>query len=50
VNAYPLAPEMIPAAAVLILFFWRWRNPFTAVGAIIALLLLTPIALHAAGV
>ena len=48
-NAYPLAPQMIPAAVVLLLFFWRWRNAFTAVGAIIALLLLTPVALHAAG-
>lgn len=49
-SAYPLAPQMIPAAAVLLLFFWRWRNAFTAVGAIIALLLLTPVVLALAGV
>ena len=42
--AYESAPEMIPAAAALLIVFWRWRNPFTTVGAIIATVLLFPIA------
>lgn len=50
IEHYPLAPEMIPAAVVLLLAFWKWRNAFTAVGAILAVVLLIPVAGHAVGV
>jgi hypothetical protein len=41
---------MIPAAVVLLLLFARWRNAFTAVGAVLATLLLAPVVLALAGV